>query len=168
MTKRPDTLDTVQFTLELLRRIPRGRYISAVDLQKQLKDAGFARDIRTVQRQLEMLIRKFDIERDDRSAPYGYRWKELSKGMNLPGLTQQESLLLTLAEQHLHNLLPARLMNTMSSFFSQARSNIGAHTNAKREQEWLSKVRVVSETQPLLPPVTRHANFDTRTHAIAG
>jgi hypothetical protein len=84
MRKRPDTLETLSIALELLRRIPRGRKISAAELHTQLNDAGLARDIRTIQRQLEMLTRQFDIERDDSSAPYGYRWKELAKGMTLP------------------------------------------------------------------------------------
>lgn len=166
MPKRPDTLETVLIALELLRRIPRGKKVSASELHAQLKDAGLARDLRTIQRQLEMLTSHFDIERDDRSTPYGYRWKELAKGMTLPSLTQQESLLLTLAEQHLRKLLPASLMKSMSSFFEQARSNIGPHTHAKREREWLSKVRVVSETQPLLPPKIRPGVFDEVSNAL--
>jgi predicted DNA-binding transcriptional regulator YafY len=86
--------------------------------------------------------------------------------MTLPGLTEQESLLLTLAEQHLRNLLPASLMKSMTGFFAQARSNIGAHTDARREREWLSKVRVVSETQPLLPPKIRPGVFDEVSNAL--
>lgn len=166
MSKRPDTLETVLIALELLRRIPRGKKVSAAELHAQLKEAGLARDLRTIQRQLEMLTSHFDIERDDRSTPYGYRWKELAKGLTLPSLTEQESLLLTLAEQHLRKLLPASLMKSMRTFFEQARSNIGAHTNAKREREWLSKVRVVSETQPLLPPKIRPGVFDEVSNAL--
>jgi predicted DNA-binding transcriptional regulator YafY len=166
MPKRPDSLETLHIALELLRRIPRGSKVSAPELHAQLKQAGLARDLRTIQRQLDMLTRHFDIERDDRSRPYGYRWKERARGMTLPGLTEQESLLLTLAEQHLRNLLPASLMKSMTGFFAQARSNIGAHTDAKREREWLSKVRVVSETQPLLPPKIRPGVFDEVSNAL--
>ena len=166
MRKRPDNLETLHIALELLRRIPRGSKVSAPELHEQLNQAGLARDLRTIQRQLEMLTQHFDIERDDRSRPYGYRWKERAKGMTLPSLTEQESLLLTLAEQHLRKLLPASLMKSMGSFFTQARSNIGPHTNAKREREWLSKVRVVSETQPLLPPKIRPGVFDEVSNAL--
>lgn len=166
MPKRPDNLETLHIALELLRRIPRGAKVSAPELHAQLNQAGLARDLRTIQRQLEMLTQHFDIERDDRSRPYGYRWKERAKGLTLPSLTEQESLLLTLAEQHLRKLLPASLMKSMSSFFAQARSNIGPHTNAKREREWLSKVRVVSETQPLLPPKIRPGVFDEVSNAL--
>ena len=98
MSKRPETLETVLLTLELLRRIPRNRKISAKELHEQIQSAGIDRDIRTIQRQLEMLTQHFDIECDMQSKPYGYRWKNQSKGMALPMLSEQESLLLMLAD----------------------------------------------------------------------
>jgi hypothetical protein len=152
MAKRSDTKETVLLALELLRRIPRNGKVSAPDLHKQLSIAGVARDLRTIQRQLEMLSEHFEIERDERNKPYGYCWKERAKGLALPMLSEQESLLLTLAEKQLGSLLPATVMKSMEGFFSQARANIGQGVNAKREREWLSKIRVVSDTQPLLPP----------------
>lgn len=152
MAKRSDTKETVLLALELLRRIPRNSKISAPDLHQQLSIAGISRDLRTIQRQLEMLSEHFEIERDERNRPYGYRWKERAKGLALPMLSEQESLLLTLAEKQLGSLLPATVMKSMEGFFAQARANIGQGVNAKREREWLSKIRVVSDTQPLLPP----------------
>jgi len=168
MAKRPETLETVLLALELLRRIPRTRKISASELHEQLTGAGLERDLRTIQRQLEMLSGHFDIERDDRNKPYGYRWKERAKGMALPMLSEQESLLLTLAEQHLRNLLPASLMKSMEGFFIQARTNLAPHANAKREREWLSKVRVVSTSQPLLAPKIGPGVFNEVSHALYG
>lgn len=152
MPKRSDTHETVLLALELLRRIPRRQKVTASELHSQLSQAGIKRELRTVQRQLELLSEHFDIERDDRSKPYGYRWKEQAAGLALPVLSEQESLLLALAEQHLKNLLPVSLVKSMESFFSQARSNLAQHGNAKLERQWLSKVRVVSETQRLLAP----------------
>ena len=76
MPQRPDTYETVLLAVELLRRIPRSHKITAAELHRQLKDAGLERTERTIQRQLEMLSRHFEIERDDRSKPYGYRWRE--------------------------------------------------------------------------------------------
>ncbi len=168
MAKRPDTKETVLLALELLRRIPRSRKVSASELHKQLAGAGIARDLRTIQRQLEMLIEHFDIERDDRNKPYGYRWKEGSKGLALPMLSEHESLLLTLAEQHLRNLLPSSLMKSMGGFFAQARANIGPGSNAMREREWLSKIRVIRETQPLLPPKIIPSVFEEVSNALFG
>ena len=46
MAKRSDTLETVLLAVELLRRIPRGRKVTASELHRQLKDAGIDRDLR--------------------------------------------------------------------------------------------------------------------------
>ncbi len=168
MAKRSDTVETVVLALELMRRIPRQGRVSASQLQEQLAEAGVKRDLRTIQRQLDLLSGHFDIERDDRSKPYGYRWLERAEGLALPMLTAQESLLLTLAEQHLRDLLPSSLMKSMESFFAQARSNLGPHSKARREREWLSKVRVVSMTQPLIPPKVLPGVFEAVSNALFG
>ncbi len=152
MAKRPDNSESVLLALELMRRIPRNGKITADQLHRQLKDAGIIRDLRSIQRQLEALSRHFGIERDDRNKPYGYRWLPDAEGLALPHLSPQESLLLRLAEQHLRNLLPGRLMQSMDGFFAQARRNLGESANARLEREWPDKVRVVATSQPLLPP----------------
>ena len=157
MPKRPDTLETTLLAIELLRRIPRGRKVTAAELHEQLHTAGIDRDLRTVQRQLEMLSEHFEIERDARNKPYGYQWLDQAKALAVPSLTPQESLLLQLAQEYLKNLLPARLMQSMDGFFTQARRNLadnhGQSTDpARLEREWPRKVRVVATSQPLLPP----------------
>ena len=152
MAQRPDTLEAALLVVELLRRIPRGRKITARELHQQLKDAGFERDLRSIQRQLEVLSEHFDIERDERSKPYGYRWLERAQGLAVPHLTPQESLLLQLAQEHLKNLLPARLLASMDGFFTQARRNLGDSPDTVLEREWPRKVRVVATSQPLLAP----------------
>ena len=152
MAQRPDTMETALLMVELLRRIPRGRKVTTSELHQQLKSAGFDRDLRTIQRQLETLSEHFDIERDDRSKPYGYRWLERAQGLAVPHLTPQESLLLQLAQEHLKHLLPAHLMKSMEGFFTQAQRNLGDSPNARLEREWPDKVRVVATSQPLLPP----------------
>ena len=114
------------------------------------------RDLRTIQRMLETFSEHFEIERDDRSKPYGFRWQEASRGMAVSHLTPQESLLLQLAQEHLRNLLPPRLMQSMSGFFDQARRNLDGYPDnlqsTSLEREWQHKVRVVATSQPLLPP----------------
>lgn len=168
MPRRPDSLETLQLSLELLRRIPKGRSITAPELHQQLADAGFERDMRTIQRQLEVLSEFYDIERDDSIKPYRYRWKDLARGLSLPSLSPQESLLLTLAEQHLSSLLPAKMMKSMEGFFKQARGQLNDKDSAKREREWLQKVRVVSTSQPLLPPKIDPEVFEQVSHALYG
>lgn len=166
MSKRPDSLDTLHILLALLRRIPRNRKITAQELQSQLLAAGFVRELRTIQRHLQTLTEHFDIECDSRSKPYGYRWKERALGLSLPGMTEQEALLLSLAEQHLSNLLPTSLMKSLAEYFTQARSSTALHGQAQKEREWLSKVRVISEIQPLLPAKIIPGVFEEVTNAL--
>jgi len=166
MARRPDTRETVLLALELLRRIPRGRKVTAAELHAQLGSAGIDRDLRTVQRQLELLSEHFDIERDERSKPYGYRWPERARPMAIPHLSPQESLLLRLAEEHLKNLLPTRLLKSLDGVFAQARRNLGPDSTAELERQWPAKVRVVATSQPLLPPKLRPGVFEVVSEAL--
>lgn len=166
MGKRADTLETALLAIELLRRVPRNHKVTASELHKQLKQAGIQRDLRTIQRQLEMLSEHFHLIRDDRSKPYGYQWPKHAGGLSIPNLSLQESLLLRLAEQHLRNLLPAHLMKSMEGFFAQARQNLGPQGPESLEREWPGKVRVVATSQPLLPPKIDPGVFEAVCEAL--
>lgn len=166
MPERPSNLETLRMSLELLKRIPRGRKVTAAELHKQLLGAGFERDLRTVQRQLDILSANFDIERDDRSKPYGYCWKQKSDGFSLPTLNEHESVLLTLAEQQLNSLLPAKLMKSMEGFFDQARLASLPVAGKRRAGRWVDKVRVVSLYPRLLPPVIPDGVFENVSNAL--
>jgi predicted DNA-binding transcriptional regulator YafY len=161
-------METLQVALELLRRIPKGRPVTAPQLQQQLADAGFERNIRTIERQLETLSDYFKFERDETTKPYRYSWGSNTKGMSLPALTPLECLLLTLAEQQLGNLLPPRLKKSMSAFFSQAKRQLVEQPAAQQERDWLKKVRVVSTSQPLLPPKVNDQVFEQVCSALYG
>ena len=166
MPRRPDSLETLQISLELLRRIPRGRSVTSSELRDQLAEAGYERDMRTIQRQLEVLAESYDLERDESTKPFRYSWKPYAKGLSLPSLSTHESLLLILAEQHLNALLPAKLMKSMDSFFAQAHVQLDYKMATQREREWLGKVRVVSTTQPLLPPKISQDVFEQVSNAL--
>lgn len=166
MSKRADTLETTILAIEILRRIPRARKVTAAELHEQITNAGIERDLRTVQRQLEKLCGHYDIECDDRSKPYGYRWKEHAGGLSLPVLGEQEALLLLLAEEHLSQFLPGNVMKALQSFFLQAHSKLGPANSGTPVQQWLKKVCVVSPTQPLLPPKIDDAVFDAVSNAL--
>ena len=166
MAKRPDSQKTLLFALELLRRIPRQRKVTARELHRQLREAGLNRGLRTVQRQLETFSEYFDIECDDREKPYGYRWSSDAKGFCMPRLSLQDSLLLTLAEHYLHALLPSPLMKSMQGFFTQARHELKQPGKRPPEREWLSKVRIIDTTQPLLPPKITPGVFAAVSNAL--
>lgn len=159
-------METVIFTLELLRRIPRNGMVSAPQLQEQLREAGFERDLRTIQRQLEALSGHFGIKRDESSKPYGYKWLPDARFFCLPMLTEQQSVLLALAEKQLHKLLPASLMKSMQGFFEQARYNLAPEGSRELGKGWLSKVRFASENPPLLPAEIRPGVFEQVSNAL--
>jgi len=168
MGKRSGTLETTLLAIELLRRIPRGRKVTADVLRAQLHEIGIERDLRTIQRQLDLLSDHFKLDRDIRSKPYGYSWPKGSEGLSVPGLNLQESLLLRLAEEHLRHLLPTHLLKSMDGFFAQARQNLDPVGPPSLEREWPAKVRVVATSQPLLPPRIDPAVFETVCESLYG
>lgn len=97
MSSRTNTIDAVELYIEILWRIPCTQKITAKQLYEQLKEAGYPREKRTIERHLVNLCKRFSIERDVSSRPYGYRWMKGSKGFSLSMLSEQESLLLRLA-----------------------------------------------------------------------
>lgn len=54
--------------------------VTASEIHQQLLGLDIQRDLRSVQRTLDMLSQHFDIERDERSKPYGYRWCKHNHG----------------------------------------------------------------------------------------
>lgn len=168
MPNKPRTMETVRLSLEILRHIPRKGKITSQQLHAKVEAAGFKCSIRTIQRQMNELSDQFDIESDAPSKPIGYKWKPNARGLGLPILSEQESLLLALAEQQLRNLLPADLMRSLSSYFVQANNTLAPALKSTKGKEWLSKVRVVSTTQPLIPATIKSGIFEAVTNALFG
>ena len=152
MPNKKKSNDTLRRLLFVLRLVPAyGQGLSASALHGQLEDAGYPCSLRTAQRDLKMLTEEFGFDVDDSGQESFYSWMKGAKGFVIPALTHQDSLLLALAEKHLDRLLPAKTLKSMKSFFLAAERDLDT-TRAAREKGWLSKVRVVSTTQPLLPP----------------
>ncbi len=152
MKQKSSLNESLNLAFEILKRIPRSRFISAQELQMQLSEAGIDRSIRSVQRMLQTLSETLNLERDTRSKPYGYKLQHANLGFALPNLSEHESLLLELSHQYLANLLPANVSTSLSGFFQQAQYNLHNSESQPKAKAWLKKVRVVSETQPLLAP----------------
>ena len=60
------------------------------------------------------------------------------------------------------------MMRSLNTFFEQARVNLNTQDSAKLAKQWLSKVRVVSTTQPLRPPSIQTDIFDAISNALYG
>lgn len=166
MAKRPKEIETTLLQLEILRRIPRlpGK-VDAKSLHEDLTDAGFERDLRSIQRTLKTLCEHFEIECDERSKPFGYSWKLNAKGLDLPILNEQQSLLLKLAEQQLKYLLPANIMSYMKPFFEQA-DRLVSGSKDKPEYQWLNKVCVTPTSLPLIPAQVKDDIFAAVSQAL--
>lgn len=166
MAKRTSTHESLIVAFELLKRIPKSHQVTARELHQQLKHIGIERELRTVQRNLELLCEHFDIIRDERSKPYGYRWNKDAGGMTLSRLSAQEALLLNLAEEYLLKLLPINITASLDGFFQEAKYKLNPTGDRLKEREWLKKVRVVSETQPLLLPQISTEAFNAISEAL--
>lgn len=166
MTKRPSASENADLIMEIFKRIPERNWVSARHIHEQLQAADINRDIRSIQRQLDKLAKTNKIEQNADTKPYGYRRLHNPHTLDIAGLSAKESLLLTLAEEHLRHLLPARLMKSMEGFFDSARKRIRFNDDAKLEREWTQKVRVVATTQPLLPPAIDEDVFDNVSNAL--
>lgn len=151
---KPPALSSALVIIEILRAIPRRRFVTAREIQAHLEAAGMARDLRSVQRLLDDISLHFPIERDTREKPYGYRWMEHAQGLRLPLLTTDEALLLRLAFEHVRELLPTALIRRLAPVLESARLELQAPTAAQAKR-WLKKVCRVDASQPLLP-----AKFD--------
>lgn len=91
---KASTIEQLSLVFELYRRIPQGRKVTAKQLQAELMDAGMYRGIRSVQRNLDVIVDYFDVDKDTRSKPFGY-----SRGMySQPTLGARELVLLQLAK----------------------------------------------------------------------
>lgn len=146
-----ENLTALQLQLEILRFIPKTRFITSEEILQKLSDLGIQRDLRSIQRQLKSLCTQFDIECDMRDKPYGYRWKANARGLDLPILNEQQSLVLMLAKQYLKGILPASIMSSMDNFFQQAEYNLVYDSDKKSGAEWIDKVAIAPTSQPLLP-----------------
>ena len=166
MAPRNDDMSSVMALLEILRRMPKVGAISTKDIQNHLADAGYNLSDRTVQRYMNLLSEHFDIKCDARSKPYGYRWESYARGLEIPILNEQESLLLMLAKAQLEHLLPPNVMASVQPFFVQAERKLVYEAEGKPEREWLGKIAVVPTSQPLLPPPTDKNVLDTIGRAL--
>ena len=138
---------------EMLRLLPRppSPPVAAQQLVEKLEGSGFAVDERTVQRDLQTLKDFLPIELIGGTRPYRWRW-EKAASLNIPGVTLPEALALRLVEQHLTPLLPTSMLDVLGGLFRDAEKKLNCVADINPAKSWLSKVRVVSPTQPLLPP----------------
>lgn len=154
--------------LEILKRIPRNRWISTSDIEASLREAGIAIAKRRLQRLLKSICEEdgLYVECDTRSKPYGYRQRVPTSELTVATLRPQESLLLRLAEEHLKYQLPSPLVRSLEPLFEQAKTTLKEDGATQKMTAWLKKVAFVSENVPMLPPKILPRIFDAVSEAL--
>jgi predicted DNA-binding transcriptional regulator YafY len=137
----------------MLKQIPQyPRQITARELTEYLIALGFDIRKRTVERDLISLSSVFPLIANDSSKPYGWSWSKDAEAYALPSMSPLQALTLTLAQEHLHTLLPASLLNSLAPYFKCASNVLSSGDSVKKIANWRNKVSIVPPTQSLIPP----------------
>lgn len=149
----PKNEDTLFRQWHMLRFVPRHpRKITVRAIQAKLSAEGFEVSDRTVQRDLMELSEVFPLTVDDREKPFGWSWHKDANAFDLPGISVAEALTWVMAEQNLSKLLPGSLLEHLAPHFRAAHERLEKEPQPQRGRKWLSKVRCVTASQPLIPP----------------
>lgn len=167
---RPANSVALHRLLKLLRWIPQGNWTTAGELRQKLQEEGELKvpSIRTLQRDLSLLVDEFGVEFEDDGNTRMYRWASGFQAWTQPNLGEQESLLLSLSQQHLGNILPANMHTLFDKQFVRAEKILTQSGAGSPYRQWSDKVRIVQGLQPLLPPELADGVFDQVTRALYG
>lgn len=158
--------------LRILQLIPQRRWTTVREIEEALAAEGIPLHRRTLQRYLKTIREHsdvFPITVNASARPYRVQWSTASKGLHLPALSPQETLLLRLAEEHLHFQLPAGILQGLKPLFRDAKQQLQLGEAGGRRNKacsWLRKVKVVSPGMPFMPPVIRQNVFESVTEAL--
>ncbi len=124
--------------------------ITTSDLLTRIKNDGFKGNIRTLQRDLDSLSHTNHIGRDEsRRSHHWFRYKGVNRAAF--EMSASTALVLSMAEKHLHHLLPVNLQYNMSGFFTQANKTLN---NNPRMKLWTDSIAAVPPGfQPLAPNI---------------
>lgn len=128
-------------------------------------EEDFKVDPNTVRRDLEQLALIFPIYVEECGRTHYVSW---AKGAD-PALRTMgvgEAMALVMAEQHLGQLLPTSVFESLQAVFNRAHltlKNIDGHNPAST---WMDKVRAVPPTQPMVPPEIKPDIQETLARAL--
>lgn len=169
MARQMNAINQAMLYLEVIKRIPRHRFISTVEIQNSLRASGIEVQTLTLQRYLKQLYESgnLPLERDDRTKPYSYRMGTDTSPFPFNKLSPQEAMMLRLIEANLRYQLPGKLNKAMEPFFDAARQTLSeVQGRLSHENEWLNKVAVVSNNLPQIPPDIKPRIFEAVSNAL--
>ena len=142
---------------QVLSQLQRNRWIGTTHIYEQLALAGFDISLRTVQRDLNALAKRFPIEKNNAN-PQGWRWCEDAPLQSLPHMNLSQAVAFNMVEANLTQLLPPVILDELFPWFDLARRQL---KNSKVTHSWIDRVRIEPATQPLIAP---HIDLDSKDH----
>ena len=146
--------DTFARQWAMLKMIPRHpRTIDSVGIRQRLTDLGFAApNLRTIQRDLEMLSLSFPLEvADESKRPMQWHWGRGAAALDIPSLDASEAVAMKLVQTYLKPMLPGSMLATLEPHFAAA-ERVLAETGALGPGRWTKRIRVLPKGLQLLPP----------------
>lgn len=120
--------------------------MTAQDLKLELENAGIRRDIRTIQRNLDVVVQYLGVDKDTSSKPYGYSKRHAS----YLGFTPIEMVLLALAEKTLLLSFSACTNPAIRQVFQLLREQSAITPKYKSEIHLRDKVEVIQSPQRIM------------------
>lgn len=160
--------DTIFRQWTLLQAIPREpQSTSAAQLHDKLRQAGYTVTRRTVERDLNTLMRAgFAVWVDDTQEPYLWSWRKSATSFSLPVPSVSDALLLAMVRDYLRPLLPTTMMDALAPYLDKADGVLGSAGKSNQLARWQGKVRVALPTQPLLAPAINPAVHATLSECL--
>ena len=157
MTKqtRFSTHEHLSVVFEIYQLVPYHFKTTTKEIRNQLIEREIHRDIRTIQRNLNVLVELNLIEKDDRSKPYGYQNR-----LHHHALPPRDALIFQLVNEHFIHLTPASLLRALQNRFEDARRSLFSTASTSKERQWLRKI------SSQLPRQAREDNFQKINTAL--
>lgn len=140
---------------QVLSQLQRNRWVGTTHIYEQLMMAGFDISLRTVQRDLNALAKRFPIEKNNAN-PQGWRWRDDAPLQSLPHMNLSQAVAFNMVEANLTQLLPPVILDELFPWFDLARRQL---KNSKVTHSWIDRVRIEPATQPLIAP---HIDLDSK------
>lgn len=167
-SKNPYKIDDVLLIFRVLHMIPADRWITINQISNLLEEEGHPVHLRKIQRVMKVIRENpelFPIKANIEHRPHGFMWDTSKHGIHLPILGPRESLLLRLADEHLHYLLPASMLASLKPLFRDAKMFL-TKNEYRRTASWLRKIKVVSPALSFMPPQVDPNVFENVSDAL--
>lgn len=145
--------DSAVRQLTILTLIPRApATISTGEVHQKVLDAGFQVSSKTTERDLNALSRFFPVTIESESSK-PYRWYfDKFEVIEIPRLTPQMALTLSILNKHSQELLPKNILNYLLPYFKQAEKELAALSDNSLSK-WQDKVHVVHNALTFEAPI---------------